>query len=261
MESSSAGVKLYAMHGGGFLADKSLLTSGRDIGTEIVIPFQFFLVEHPDGRLLFDTGCNPLIARDPANYPATAAGAPYRVSEEDLVENRLAEIGLTPADIHLVANSHLHDDHAGGNVCFPHATFLVQFDELRSAWWGGSHERGNYIRAAYDLPTSYEELDGDHDVFADGSVVLIKTPGHTAGHQSLVVRLEESGTIVLAADAAYFAESHEEGLVPRWVWSPRELIRSYKRLHELRHAEGATIVPSHDLALWETMRKAPDFYA
>ncbi len=261
MPETSPEIKLYAMHGGLYPCDMSFLTAGQNIGREIDIPLQYFLIEHPNGRAMFDTGCHPKIARDPANYPSTAAGAPYRVAEEDLAENRLAEIGLKPEDVDIVINSHLHDDHAGGNIAFPHATFLVQFDELQGAWWPESYERENYVREAYDLDVRYQELDGDHDVFGDGSVMLIKTPGHSAGSQVAVVRLQETGTVILAADAAYLAQSVDELIVSTWVWDPRQQVRSFKRLRELRRTLDARIIPGHDLEFWNGLKKSPEFYA
>ncbi|WP_281362940.1 N-acyl homoserine lactonase family protein [Gordonia asplenii] len=239
----------------------SFLTAGRNIGTEVEIPLGYFLIEHPQGRLMFDTGANPKVVRDPENYPSTAAGATYRVREEDLAPNRLAEIGLRPEDVDLVANSHLHDDHAGGNICFSHATFLVQFAELQAAYWPQVYERENYVREAFDLPVHFEELDGDYDVFGDGTVTLIQTPGHSAGSQSLVVKLPETGTVVLAADSAYLTASLDELLVSTWVWDPRLQVRSFKVLRDYRRRENALVIPGHDREFWKTVRKAPDYYA
>jgi N-acyl homoserine lactone hydrolase len=255
-------VRLYAFHGGTAVCDKSFLTAGRGIGTDITIPFQYFLIEHPQGRMMFDTGANPMLVEDPASYPSIQAGGRYTVREEDLAPGRLAQIGLKPEQIDLVANSHLHDDHAGGNTFFRHATFLVQFAELQSAWWPEEYNRDNYVRQDFDLPgVHYEELEDDYDVFGDGSVVLIQTPGHSAGTQSAVVRLKETGTVVLASDAAYLTESLDHLLVSTWVWDLRQQVRSLKRLRELRRCEGAWIIPGHELAVWNELRHAPDFYA
>ena len=250
------------MYGGKAVCDKSYLTAGRDIGLDIEIPFQYFLIEHPQGRLMFDTGANPVLADDPESYPSIQAGGRYSVREEDLAPNRLAQLNVKPEQIDLVANSHLHDDHAGGNTFFRHATFLVQFAELQGAWWPESHNRENYVRQDFDLPgIRYEELEGDYDVFGDGSVVLIQTPGHSAGHQCAVVRLKETGTVVLAADAAYLRESLDELLVSGWVWDLRKQVQSFKRLRDLQRTEKAMVVFGHDLDFWRGLRHAPEYYA
>src|SRR5215510_5447460 len=240
-------IRLYPLHGGHAICDKSFLTAGRDIGTEIEIPFQYFLIEHPQGRLLFDTGANPVLVTDPESYPSIQAGGRYTVREEDLAPSRLAQLGLRPEQIDLVANSHLHDDHAGGNTFFQHATFLVQTAELQSAWWPEEWNRDNYVRQDFDLAVRYEELDGDHDVFGDGSVVLLSVPGHSAGTQAAMIELQETGTVVLASDAAYLTESLDHLRVSTWVWDLREQVRSLKRLREIRRCRQATIIPGHEL--------------
>jgi hypothetical protein len=113
-------IRLFAFFVGYEVADKSMLTLFRGQGEQRKIPFQFFLVEHPAGRLLFDAGANPAALRRPEEYkPSRVFGSV--VAEEDLAPNRLGEVGLKPEQVDLVANSHLHYDHAGGNCFFTHA--------------------------------------------------------------------------------------------------------------------------------------------
>jgi N-acyl homoserine lactone hydrolase len=170
--------------------------------------------------------------------------------------------GLAPEDVDLVANSHLHDDHSGGNSYFTHATFLVQHAELCGAFWPEVYNRELYVRETFDLPAlRWEELEADYDVFGDGSVELIQTPGHSAGHQSAVIRLRDTGTVVLAADAAYLRASLDELLVSVWVWDLREQVRSFKRLKDLERRTDAWIIPGHDPEFWDGLRKSPEFYA
>lgn len=262
MTSELPDIRMYAMYGGNAICDKSFLTAGRGMGQDVEIPFIYYLIEHPKGRLLFDTGANPMLVTDYENYPNIVAGGNYNIREEDLAPNRLAELGLKPEQIDFVANSHLHDDHAGGNTFFQHATYLVQFAELQAAWWPEPHDRANYVRMDFDLPgIRYEELEGDYDVFGDGSVVLLSTPGHSAGSQCLVVRLKETGTVVLAADSAYLRESLDDLAVASWVWDLRKQVHTFKRLNDLRRTENATIFYGHDQEFWEGMRHSPEFYA
>ena len=100
------------------------------------------------------------------------------------VVGQLAALGVKPDDIRYVVNSHFHFDHCGCNASFPRATFLVQRAELALA----RAEPKRYDAKDWDLPLEYRAVDGEHDVFGDGSVVLLPTPGHTAGHQSLWIR-------------------------------------------------------------------------
>lgn len=256
-------LKLYAFWGGYELADKSMLTLGHDLGVQRQIPFQFFLIEHPQGRLMFDTGANPAVLQRPETYePARRFHS--MVNEADLAPQHLAQIGLRPEQIDLVANSHLHYDHAGGNCFFPQATFLVQYDELQSAMWPEPFSglvAENYAREDFDLPVQFEQLDGDYDIFGDGKVVLIRTPGHTRGHQSLLLRLPESGVIILAQDAVYLQENLDQLILSPTCWDQRLMYNSFRRLRDLHRLEKALVVPGHDSDVWATLKHAPEFYA
>jgi N-acyl homoserine lactone hydrolase len=252
-------IRLYAFFGGSEFADKSMLTLFRGLGVQRQIPFQFFMVEHPAGRMMFDTGANPAAVKKPEDYrPSREFHS--AVTEADLAPSRLAEVGLKPEQIDLVANSHLHYDHAGGNRFFTHAQFLVQFDELQGAWWPESYARDNYCREDFDLTVKYEELEGDHDVFGDGSVVLIQTPGHTRGSQSLVLRLRDAGTMVLAQDAVYLRENLDDLVLAPTCWDQRAMLHSFKRLRDLRRIDNAVVVPGHDIDAWAQLKHAPDYY-
>lgn len=256
-------MKLYTFHGGSEIADKSMLTLGRGLGTKVQIPFQYFLIEHPQARMLFDTGMNPKAVYDPDHYPPTQQ---FRadVSEADLAINRLAQIGIKAEQIDLVVNSHLHYDHAGGNCFFPQANFYVQFDEMQSATapepWSGLVAE-NYAREDFDLPLSYLFLYDDFDVFGDGTVVLVRTPGHSRGHQSLVLQLPESGTLILAQDAIYLQENIEQGILATTCFDQKAMYFSYHRLREVQRKHNAMLIPGHDIHVWNTLRHGPDYYS
>ncbi len=252
-------MKLFAFQGGEEIWDKSILTMQHDIGLAITIPIQFFLVEHPAGRVMFDTGLHP---DHIFNVDRVRRQRPWKtiVGESELAPARLAEIGLTPRDVRYVANSHLHYDHAGGNCFFSHAIFLCQFDELRAAMWPEKWLRRNYDRTDFDLPVTFEELDGDHDIFGDGRVKLVKMPGHTPGSQVMILKLEKTGTVVLAQDAIYLQQNLEEGILPTNLWNPSEMMRSYQRLRDLRRLHDARVIPGHDIQIWRELRHAPECY-
>lgn len=252
-------IRLYAFEGGSELVDKSIMTLHRGMGHRIEIPYQFFLVEHPKGRLMFDTGANPDAALHPDAYPPSALWG-VRVREEDLAPARLAQVGLQPEQVDLVANSHLHYDHAGGNVFFQHASILVQTEELRGAFWPEPWERGNFNRPDFDLPLRWEDLDSDHDVFGDDSCVLIQTPGHTRGSQSLVLKLPDTGSVILAQDAVYLDENIDDFVMPASFWDMAQVARSMRRLRDLRRVREALLVPGHDIAAWRRLRHAPEAY-
>lgn len=255
-------MKLYAFFAGYETADKSMLTLGRDLGVKVKIPFQCFLIEHSKGRVLFDTGMNPVAISDPAHYPPTAQFG-SQVTADNLAVSHLAALGLNPEAIDFVVNSHLHYDHAGGNCQFNSARFFVQFDEMQSALcpepWSGLVAE-NYARQDFDLPLRYELLDGDYDLFGDGAIRLIRTPGHSRGHQSMVIRLPNSGTIILAQDAVYLRENLEKTLLATTCFDQRAMYDSYQRLRELVRLENARLVPGHDIDVWDQLKHAPDYY-
>jgi N-acyl homoserine lactone hydrolase len=254
---------MYCFLGGYEIADKSMLTLGRGLGVNCKIPFQYFLIEHPKGRLLFDTGFNPAFFLKTESYPPGEKFS-SQVVEEDLAINRLSKLGIKPEQIDLVANSHLHYDHAGGNSCFSSSTFLVQFNEIQSAMWPEPYSglvADNYFRKDFDLNVKFEQLDGDYDVFNDGSVQLISTPGHTRGHQSLFIRLPEFGPIVLTQDAVYLMENLEDLVLAPTCWNQKMMYESFQKIKKIQSKEGAFVVPGHDFEVIQKMKLSPEYYS
>jgi len=179
-----------------------------------------------------------------------------RLSEEDHIERRLAAIGMTPADIDVVVQSHLHFDHAGGLEWLTHAPILVQREELAFARNPPVYQQLIYIQADFGMYLNWRELDGDHDVFGDGRVTVISTPGHSKGHQSLLVRLEHQ-TVFLLADAAYLVSKMHSRSLPGILWSPDAIISSWERIEEIAREEEAELITTHDLEYETNVRIAP----
>ena len=206
-----AGMKLYAFSSGGLTIAKSALQSGAS-SNPITVPVGFFVVKHPKGNFLFDTGNNDKIISDPSYWGPFIKGLTPERGPDVAIDTQLKKIGLTPDDIKYVAVGHMHLDH-GGNVCkFPKAIFLVQRDEMKNAAWPEPGTAGPYIPGdvaclrndlGEALPNKFkmEQLTGDLDVFGDGSVVLKSWPGHTPGSQMAIVRLPKTGTVIGLLDA------------------------------------------------------------
>ena len=170
---------------------------------------------------MFDSGAHPAFASDPATRLGDAyASFEVRISADDHIERRLATIGLRPQDIDVVVQSHLHFDHCGGLAWLKRAPVLVQREELAFALDPPVYQRDIYMPADFDIGLNFQLLDGDHDVFGDGRVMVISTPGHTRGHQSLLVRLDGQ-TIFLLADAAYLLRKIRAQAVSRPLESRR----------------------------------------
>jgi glyoxylase-like metal-dependent hydrolase (beta-lactamase superfamily II) len=175
---------------------------------------------------------------------------------EDVVP-QLATLGLRPDDVRYVANSHLHFDHCGGNEFFPQATFLVQRPELETARTPGFVPSYNPSPIDFDHPLDYQVIDGEHDVFGDGTVILIPTYGHTPGHQSLRVRAGKGQEVIAASDACYTRENMDRDVLPNILWNASVMRESLAALRNLRDRDGATMVYGHDPAQWATIPHAP----
>jgi N-acyl homoserine lactone hydrolase len=233
----------------------------REPGTRWTVPIPAFLVVHARGRLLFDTGVHRDAITDPVGRLGESRASRFRVRSRpgDDVVSQLALLALRPDDVTHVANSHFHFDHCGGNEFFPRSTFLVQRRELEAARDPAVLGVRRYVPSPqdFDHPLPYRPVDGEHDVFGDGTVVLFPTYGHTPGHQSLRVHAGKGPALVLAADACYTRENLERELLPNVLWDADEMARSLAYLRDLRDREGATVVFGHDPGQWEKLPRAP----
>jgi N-acyl homoserine lactone hydrolase len=254
-------LRVYALCGGYLELDLGLLLPNRAPGTRWTVPIPAFLVLHAKGRLLFDTGVHRAAIEDPVGRLGECRARRFGVRSRpgDDVVSQLTLLGLQPADVTHVANSHFHFDHCGGNEFFPRSTFLVQQRELEAARDPAVLAQKRYAPSAqdFDHPLNYQPIVGEHDVFGDGAVVLIPTHGHTPGHQSLRVRAGNGTDLVLAADACYTRENMDRDLLPGVFWDAEEMTRSMARLRGLRDREGATIIFGHDPGQWRELPRAP----
>lgn len=258
-------MRLYAFHAGGERADMAAFDPfDPQVGTPIDIPYFFYLIQHERGNVLFDTGAHPSLATNPRERLGDEAeNWEIVMSPDDGAEDRLASIGLASSDITHVVQSHLHYDHAGGLCFFTHAPVYVQQEELSFAYSPPVYQEGLYLKADFDLPDiRWKEVAGEHDIFGDGRLVVVPTPGHCAGHQSLIVRLENR-TVILIADAAYLVEKMRDRALPAGslVWSPDHMVASWEKIEQLERELGAELVATHDLKFRQRVRMAPEqFY-
>jgi N-acyl homoserine lactone hydrolase len=235
----------------------ALLIPELEAGVMVETPVYAYLLELTDGRLvLVDTGMHPVHIDDPrAGFdPWFATVLTPQLEEQDRLEARLAELGLRPADISAVINTHLHFDHAGANASFAGVPIHVQRTHYE---WALGHP--SCPSELFDLPTlSYELLDGEVELF-DG-VELLLTPGHAPGHQSLLLRLRSGARVLLCGDAILSREN-----IDRDSWTsqadPETARSSAARLVELAAAHGATMIFGHDPVQMHELRYAPDAYA
>lgn len=231
--------------------------SSTDTGVrELAVPC--YLIEHPEGRLLWEAGLpSELAGHD--GWVEDQAGLSQRL-DRTLVD-QLAELGLAPDAIDLVAFSHYHSDHVGAAAAFAGATQLIQRAEAEAAF---GPDAASYFfdpelyAALADAPR--RELDGRHDVFGDGRVLLLPAPGHTPGHQVLFLDLRQTGPLLLSGDLWHFEASRRLRAVPRFNADREQTLASMDRIETFIEQRGATLWIEHSLELFESLDLAPAFY-
>lgn len=212
------------------------------------LPIPSFLIEHPKGRAVFDTGLHRDLQRSAERLGALAKVFEVRYRPGEDLAARLRAYGVETGKIDFLINSHLHFDHVGGNEAIPNAKLIVQ----RREWEAGADpdliRKNAYNRADFDLGHQLQLADGEYDVFGDGSVVCIPTYGHTAGHQSLRVRLD-SGEVVMTADSCYMRKALEEMLFPPFAHNYDAMRAVMERFRAMERA-GARLIFGHDAGQW-----------
>jgi len=224
---------------------------------EITFPVPAYLIEHPKGRVLFDTGLHPAVRGDIGNRYGARRAQMFRFDFPAGAEigARLEAIGRDPGKIDLVVVSHLHFDHVGGNALVPNATLVVQRREWQAGMEPDAADKRGFFAVDYDLGHKVRQIDGEHDLFGDGSVVCLPTHGHTPGHQSLKLKLD-GGEVVLAADCCYFCRTLRERRLPYLVHDRDQFLASLDKLEALER-QGARIFFGHDPEFWRTVPQAP----
>ena len=254
ISSAYAGPKLYIFDCGHLtFADVSNfgITNEETDVRELFVPC--YLIDHPDGKMIWDAGL-PLEMVGPRQPDATSW------YEESIID-QLAAIGVTPRDIDYTAYSHFHYDHVGAANEFASATLLIQETEYHAAFYDA-------ISNPVFRPPLYTEvrnstkilLQGDHDVFGDGSVMIISAPGHTPGHQVLKLELDNFGPLVLSGDLYHFEVSRMLRRTPVFNTDAEETLRSMNRVEVLTQEAGATFWIEHSLELANSLNLSPYYY-
>ncbi len=248
---SAAGVdKLYVLDCGHISApDQSRWSPGVNVGVPIELSDNCYLIHHAQGWFLWDTGLADAVAANPDGVK-TANG--FVVKRTKTLAAQLAELGVKPADIKAIAVSHTHPDHIGNIEQFPQAMLYVQKAEYEWPAEGG----GPRFNPSHPVT----KLEGDHDVFGDGTVTIISTPGHTPGHQSLLVRLPKTGTVVLSGDAAHFKDNWDNRRVPVFNFNKDQTLASLQRIADILAKEHGQLWINHDEPQTSAQKKPPEYY-
>jgi len=231
-------VRLYALNCGHLeFRDKSFFSdTGEYDGQSARIVAPCFVIRHPKGVLVWDTGLSP-------DFPRGVNAAGVSGGFEGSVTQMLAQIGMRPADVTWLSFSHLHSDHTGNANLFKSATWILNATELKWALAGGQFVE----EPTFSLYKGAKQrlIDGDYDVFGDGTVRILKTPGHTPGHQVLLLKLRQAGTVILAGDLYHFHTDRTERLVPIFNTSRAETLASFDRVERIARNTHARVVIEH----------------
>ncbi|HUL66656.1 MAG TPA: N-acyl homoserine lactonase family protein [Burkholderiaceae bacterium] len=231
--------------------DQARWSPGVNEGKPIELSDNCYLIRHAKGLLLWDTGIPDAVAAMPDGL-VTANGAITQRRTKTLAA-QLTEIGVKPSDIRYVAISHTHGDHVGNVALFPSSTILIQGAEYD---WAMSQP----TKPAFAADQKVDKLNGDKDVFGDGSVMILSTPGHTPGHQSLLVHLSKTGALVLSGDAVHFRDNWDNHRVPSMNVNRDQTLASMQRIAGVLKDQKAQLWINHDKPQSVQQRHAPEYY-
>lgn len=254
--SAIAGPKLYVFDCGSAQLDSlemfNIKPEESDV-RELFVPC--YVIRHDEGILFWDGG---LPKSDVGKEPPESAEGPITRYDRWIID-QLADMGLSPADITYAAYSHLHFDHAGAANELVENTVIMQQAEWDSAF---GEEQEFVDTSLFDglKQAKLKLIDGDYDVFGDGSVQLIYTPGHTPGHQSLLVMLDNTGPLVLSGDLYHTQANRKLRRVPGFNYNAEQTLESMDKVDRLLAETGGTLWIEHDKALADTLKKAPAYY-
>ena len=248
-----AGVeKLYILNcGEGTAGDISRWSPGVNVGKSMDFVDNCYLIKHSQGWFLWDTGIPDAVA-DMPNGLAPADPRSVTWHRPKKLAAQLEQLGVKPSDIKAMAISHTHPDHIGNVEMFPDTMLYVQKAEYD---WPGAN---NAPRFKPQHPVT--KLEGDRDIFGDGSIVILATPGHTPGHQSLLVKLPKTGEVILSGDAVHFRSNWENRGVPANNFSKEETLASMQKIADRLAQDKATLWINHDKAQRDTLKMSPEFY-
>jgi len=217
-----------------------------------------YLIRHEKGLFLWDSGIPDAVAEKPEGV--SGAGGLLVLKVTRTLQAQLKELDISPAQVTHLAFSHFHGDHVGNANLFTAATLYIQYPEFEAAF-GPEPAKFGFNPALYDKlrDSTVVKLSGDYDVFGDGSVVILSTPGHTPGHQSLLVRLPATGAVVLSGDATHFQDNWDNRRIPARNFNKEQTAASMDKIAKVLQSEKAVLWINHDNEQSQGIPHAPKF--
>jgi N-acyl homoserine lactone hydrolase len=216
-----------------------------------------YLVVHPDGTLMFDSGAVPDSAFEESAGGLVTEGV---MSATMPLRPQIEAAGYRPEDIDFFAMSHYHSDHTANANMFANSTWIVQRAEYD--WMMAEEPEGIINAGSYSALRDADKIilnNEDHDVFGDGTVVIMTTPGHTPGHQVVAVALEDYGPVILGGDLYHYPEEITTGRIPTFEWNADASRSSRARVQSFMEQTGSTLWIEHDMPTHAALPKSPDY--
>jgi N-acyl homoserine lactone hydrolase len=251
-QAEAAGIeRLYVLDCGRQIGkDQSRWTPGINPGQPMEFSNNCYLIRHERGTLLWETGLPDSVAE--AKEGLSVANGAIVMFRDKTLAAQLESLGVGPDRIDFVAISHAHGDHVGNLKAFAKSKILMQKPEYEFAM--------KMVPRPIADGQDVMQLAGDHDVFGDGSVTILSTPGHTPGHQSLLVKLPKTGALILSGDLVHLQISWEKKIVPAFNYDKNASLASINRVEQLLVQHNARLWIGHDMANTKKVERAPKFY-
>ncbi len=243
--------RMYVLDCGRMIAkDQSRWTPGVNAGQPREFSNDCYLFQHERGALLWETGVPDFVAEHKDGLTAPSGAIVW--FRDKTLKSQIESLGVKPDDITYVAISHAHGDHIGNAKAFTKSKTLMQKLEHESAM--------KVIPKPLNDDQNVEMLSGDRDVFGDGSLTIISTPGHTPGHQSLLVKLPKTGALILTGDLVHFRYMWDNKVVPPFNFNKEQSLASIERVAKLLAEHKAQLWIGHDKDITAKIDRAPKFY-
>jgi N-acyl homoserine lactone hydrolase len=240
------------------VTDISVFSPGFNTGVTKTLTASCYLIAHPKGTLMWDTGLSDEIA---AMKDGMQASKNFHMSVTKPLAEQFKEIGFTPSEVNYLGISHMHFDHIGNTSQFPKSTLLMQKAEYEAGFGPDAAKFGNNPANYPTMAANpVEKLNGDHDVFGDGSVVIKSAPGHSPGHQMLFLKLKKSGNILLSGDMVHFTDNWKHRRVPGFNFDKEVSVKTMEDAVKFLKANKATLWIQHDLEQNAKLKHAPKYY-